>query len=92
MIPDREDWYKTAGQDAIRDHLYGFYREPPAGGRPSHISVYALGPIPLLIQFGASLTNKDTHRFLSNTVELIRGNGVTVRNGRVCPHEAKRWN
>lgn len=58
MIPDREDWYKTAGQDAIRDHLYGFYREPPAGGRPSHISVYALGPIPLLIQFGASLTNK----------------------------------
>jgi hypothetical protein len=58
IIPDREDWYKTAGQDAISSHLNGFYREPPAGGRPPHVSVYALGPIPLLVQFGASLTNK----------------------------------
>lgn len=57
-LVDRKDWYQSAGQEAMQSHLDAFYKEPPSGGRPGHVSVYAIGPIPLLMQFGASITSK----------------------------------
>lgn len=62
-FPDRTDWYGNAGTEAMEVHLGSFYKEPPNGARPAHVSVFAFGPMPLLMLLGASMTNKVATRF-----------------------------
>ena len=81
-LVDSSEWYGSAGQSAIQAHITDFYRESPSG-RPSHVSVYAIGPIPLLIQFGSSLSNKITTDFyqkhrVRNTWKWSDGEGVAL--------------
>lgn len=57
-LSDNASWYDVGARDSMAGFIENFYREPPSGIRPTHVSVYALGPIPLLVQLGASLTNK----------------------------------
>lgn len=57
-LPDQADWYGQAGLTALQAHVGKFYGGPLAGPKPPHVSVLALGPMPLLTLLGANLDNK----------------------------------
>lgn len=58
-IPDTsEDHYWAAGKDAIRSKTCSLYEQTFEGGPARHISVFALGPIPLLVYLGSCLSDK----------------------------------
>ncbi len=51
-VLDRANGYSTFSE-TIADHVRGFYSEIP-----DHVSVFAIGPMPLLMDLGSRLSNK----------------------------------
>lgn len=58
-IPDSsKDHYWNAGKEAIRSKTRSLYEQTFESGPGRHLSVFALGPIPLLIFLGTCLSDK----------------------------------
>jgi hypothetical protein len=50
--------YWQTGQEIIRSKIQGFYERIFESGPVRHVSVFALGPIPLLVYLGSQLSDK----------------------------------
>jgi hypothetical protein len=58
-IPDSSrDHYWNAGKEAIRSRTRSLYTQTFESGPVRHVSVFALGPIPLLVFLGTCLSDK----------------------------------
>lgn len=58
-IPDQSaDHYWRTGAEAIRSKVPGLYSQSFESGPVRHVSVFALGPIPLLVLLGTCLSDK----------------------------------
>jgi hypothetical protein len=58
-IPDSAcDYYWQTGKETIRSKIQGLYEQVFESGPMRHVSVFALGPIPLLVYLGSQLSDK----------------------------------
>lgn len=83
------DAYLETGRAAIDAQIDGVFAPRSEASSVGHISVFALGPIPLLIHFGAKLTNKvraelfQRHRDAEDWIWKIDGDRVRFKYGLV---------